>query len=79
MTIKVHFDGKAFIPDEPVNLPPGTSAQVEHPDLPVKNDFVTAAELLDSGVVGIWADRKDIGDSVEYARQLRQRAQQREI
>jgi hypothetical protein len=22
MTIKAHFDGKVFVPDEPVNLPP---------------------------------------------------------
>ena len=27
-TIRVHFDGKVFVPDEPVNVPEGTSAQV---------------------------------------------------
>jgi hypothetical protein len=26
--IRVHFDGKVFVPDEPVNVPEGTSAQV---------------------------------------------------
>jgi len=27
-TIRVHFDGKVFVPDEPVNVPEGTLAQV---------------------------------------------------
>lgn len=27
-TIRVHFDGKVFVPDEPVNVPEGTPAQV---------------------------------------------------
>ncbi len=27
-TIKAHFDGKVFVPDEPVDLPAGESAQV---------------------------------------------------
>jgi hypothetical protein len=40
---------------------------------------MTAADLLDSGLVGMWAHRKDIPDSSEYARQLRQQAEHREI
>jgi hypothetical protein len=31
----------------------------------------TAGELLNSGLVGIWADRADIEDSTEYAQRLR--------
>ena len=77
--IKVHFDGKVFVPEQPVNLPKGTIAHVEHAESIATNKFITAGELLDSGVVGIWADRSDIGDSVEYVQQLRQRIQQREI
>ena len=38
---------------------------------------MTAADLLQSGLVGLWADRADIGDSREFARQLRERAQTR--
>jgi hypothetical protein len=34
-------------------------------------------DLLKSDVVGMWADRTDIGDSVEYARELRKRVQRR--
>lgn len=34
----------------------------------------TFGDLLDSGLFGLWADRDDIGDSVEYARRLREEA-----
>jgi len=36
---------------------------------------MTGKDLLKSGVVGMWAGRKDIGDSAAYARGLRTRAQ----
>jgi hypothetical protein len=36
-----------------------------------------ASDLLQSGLVGIWAQRSDIGDSREFARRLRQQAQAR--
>jgi hypothetical protein len=38
---------------------------------------MTAADLLESGLVGMWADRKDLGDSVEFARGIRSRAETR--
>ena len=38
---------------------------------------MTARDLLQSGLVGLWADRTDINDSVVFARQLRERAEQR--
>ncbi len=38
---------------------------------------MTAKSLLESGLVGMWKDRKDIGDSAEFARKLRERAQTR--
>ncbi len=38
---------------------------------------LTARELLDSKLVGLWADREDLGDSAAFARQLRARAEQR--
>lgn len=34
-------------------------------------------DLLNSGLVGIWEKRKDIEDSVAYARKLREQAQTR--
>lgn len=38
---------------------------------------LTARQLLKSQIVGMWKNRTDIGDSVEYARQLRETAQKR--
>jgi len=42
----------------------------------------TGKELLDAliaaGVVGMWEDRADIGDSVEFARKLRREAERRD-
>jgi hypothetical protein len=75
MSIKAHFDGKTIVPDEPVNLP------VNQP-LRVKVDISsqeggTAAELANSELFGIWKDRTDIGDSVEFARKLRKEAETR--
>ena len=41
----------------------------------------TGAELVEYwrrlGLIGMWADRADIGDSAKYARALRQQAEQR--
>jgi hypothetical protein len=39
---------------------------------------LTARQLLQSGLIGLWKDREDITDSAAYARQLRERAQRRQ-
>ncbi len=39
---------------------------------------LTARRLLRSGLVDIWKDRKDIGESAAFARGLRERAQMRQ-
>ena len=38
---------------------------------------LTARALLQSELVGLWADRDDIGDSLAFARRLRQQAEHR--
>jgi len=38
---------------------------------------MTARDLLQSGLVGLWADRDDIHDSLAFARQLRWQAEHR--
>jgi hypothetical protein len=70
---RAHFDGKAIIPDEPVNLPTGTQLYI----LAGKQRPMTAKDLLNSGLIGMWKDRTDIKDSAEYARKLREEAQTR--
>jgi hypothetical protein len=44
---------------------------------PVAAPIHLLSELLSSGFAGSWADRDDIGDSVEFARELRERAWRR--
>jgi hypothetical protein len=38
---------------------------------------LTAQDLLQSGLVGLWANRDDIGDSTDFARSLRRKAEHR--
>jgi hypothetical protein len=45
---------------------------------PEEKRRMTAADLLNLELVGLWADRADIGDSREFARRLRERAQTRD-
>jgi hypothetical protein len=40
--------------------------------------FSSAGRLLNSPLIGMWKDRTDIGDSVEFARKLRERASHRQ-
>ena len=61
-------------------LPDGTRVIVVVMDKvgePVRPAGITGAEILESGIVGMWADREDITDSAEFARQLRRKAEQR--
>ena len=39
---------------------------------------LTARDLLQSGLVGLWADREDIDDSLSFARRLRKEAERRQ-
>jgi len=49
------------------------TSPVASPAAPIR----TAQDLLDSKLVGSWADRDDIQDSQAFARQLRDRAEAR--
>ncbi len=60
--------------DLPPDLPPGP---VEVEIRQRRIDGVTLGQLLESGLVGLWKDRTDIDDSIEFARRLRQRASRR--
>ena len=40
---------------------------------------LTARDLLRSELVGLWADRDDMGDSLSFARRLRQQAEHRRV
>jgi hypothetical protein len=60
-------DGQLEI-DLPPDLSPGpVEVEIRQSDL----RGISLGEILESELVGMWADRSDIGDSVEYARELR--------
>lgn len=62
----------------PEEVPAGPAEVVVRPiietTLPVRG---TGGDLLASGLFGIWKDRTDVADSVEFAKDLRQQAEQR--
>jgi hypothetical protein len=62
-------------------LKAGTQAEVivlvDPAKTPVEKSL-TGADLLKSGLVGMWVDRKDIDDSLEFARELRKKAEKRD-
>jgi len=81
MTITAKFNGKTFVPDEPVKL-----SQGERVVLKVFRDVTiigpatggsTVQDWADSGIIGAWAHRKDIKNSAAFARKLRKRAESR--
>lgn len=47
------------------------------PTTPQPRVRLTVGQLRRSGLIGLWQDRDDIGDSADYARQLREQAQSR--
>jgi hypothetical protein len=68
-------DGRLEV-DLPADLPPGP---VEIEIRQTKVTGVSLGELLESGLVGLWADRTDIEDNAEFARNLRRRASRRAL
>jgi hypothetical protein len=47
------------------------------PTTPLPRSRLTVGQLRKSGLIGLWQDREDLGDSSDYARQLRKQAQER--
>ncbi|MBI5671572.1 MAG: hypothetical protein HZC41_26570 [Chloroflexi bacterium] len=60
----------------PPDLPPGP-VEVEIRRQEIRG--ITLGEILKSDLIGMWADREDITDSVEFARELRRRASRRGV
>jgi hypothetical protein len=72
-------DGELLLTDLPCKK--GQRVEViilPEPPAPLQLQRLTAKQLLESGLVGLWQDREDITDSTAYARQLREEAQRRQ-
>jgi len=72
---QVAKDGEITLNDLPVKAGQQVEVTLEIEDVA---PTLTAAELAESDLVGLWEVRTDIQDSIGYARQLREQAQIRE-
>jgi len=70
---RLHIQVPKEIPVGPAEIVLTITSEQKRPSGPTG----TAAELARSALFGIWADRKDIGDSLTYARRLRTQAERR--
>jgi len=66
----IEKDGEIFMTGLPYTK--GQSVEmillIEQPSTTPRRNRLTARQLLRSGLIGLWADRKDIADSAAYAR-----------
>ncbi len=62
----------------PEDVPPGPAEVVVivAPET-ARERGMTAGDLLRSPLFGLWRERTDIGESIEYARELRAKAERR--
>lgn len=70
MTIAAKYEDGVFKPLEAVTISEWTIVEVR---VPSNSDHLKAKSrsIRDSAFYGMWKDRADIGDSVEYINQLR--------
>ncbi len=86
MRIRCHFDGKTFVPDEPVNLPVGQVAHISTGVVAQGVTIVPAAEgngtvgdLVRSGAIGGWNHRTEITDGRTFVDEQRAQRRQRRL
>lgn len=79
MTIKTRYDGKVLVPDEPLDLAKDQEVLIEVQPLPALEKNGTAAEFARSEIIGMWADREEMRDSVAWVNEQRRRMDRREI
>lgn len=72
----VEKDGEILVTGLPFKKGQQVDLLIE-PSVASRRPRLTARELLNSGLVGLWRDRDEIEDSAAYARQLREQAQRR--
>ena len=74
----IEKDGELTVTDLPYKQ--GQQVEVivltETPEA-LRSSRLTARRLLSGGLIGLWQDRQDIGESGTYARHLRDAAQRR--
>jgi len=71
---EIHVNGLPFKKGERIELIVQSESSAKK-----EKHYMTAKELLNSDLVGLWENRKDIKDSASFARKLREQAQRRSI
>lgn len=73
ITIKAHYDGKVFIPDEPLELETNQQVKISLSQLKtsVKNKAAKTLNIRDMPIFGMWKDRKDIDESIDLVNEER--------
>jgi len=70
MTIAANYEEGVFKPLEKVTIKEGTIVEVRLPSF-AERLKAKSPSVRDFAFYGIWKDRADIGDSVEYVNSLR--------
>ena len=73
----IEQDGELRLSNLPLKRGQRVELVVRPESEPAERPLLTAEQLLASSLVGLWADRGDLGDSAAAARQLREAAQRR--
>ena len=68
MTIPAKYENGVFRPLQDVPIKEGTVVEVY---VPVETPAGTLRSISDSPFAGMWKDREDMADSVEYINRLR--------
>ena len=71
---EIHVNGLPFKKGERIELIVQSESSAKK-----EKHYMTAKELLNSDLVGLWENRKDIKDSASFVRKLREQAQRRSI
>jgi hypothetical protein len=72
--IRGHFDGKAIIPGQPVDLPHDRELEIEIRVLsPRRARGRRGSKVTSMPFFGMWADREDMRDSAAWVRKERRR------
>lgn len=74
----IEQDGELRLSNLPLKRGQRVELVVRPESEPVERPVLTAEQLLASSLVGLWADRDDLGDSTAAARKLREAAQRRD-
>ena len=69
MTIPAKYENGVFRPLEAVQIKEGTVVEVRIP--PEQRTVGQRGSIKDLSFFGMWKDREDIGDGVEYVNRLR--------